>query len=77
MWDVRKVLIPVLETYHTDSWPKNSYSKALSDIEDVLYFLKEICHAELEEKLAPNLESEEELGKDAQLAKKENVEVEK
>lgn len=55
IWDVRKLLIPILETYHTNKFPSNKFSSLLTDTEDVLYFLKEICHAELEQKLAPNL----------------------
>ena len=77
MWDVRKLLIPILETYHADSWPENSFSKALADSEDVLFFLKEICHAELEEKLTPNLEDHKESKREPRQAKKDNVEVEK
>ncbi|PAU95101.1 hypothetical protein CK503_02560 [Aliifodinibius salipaludis] len=74
-WEVRKLLIPILETYHTDRLPPNSFTSALSDTEDVLFFLKGICHAELEEKLAPNLEDEQETERQRQLAQKANVEV--
>ncbi|NIT59101.1 MAG: hypothetical protein GWN00_23625 [Aliifodinibius sp.] len=74
-WDVRKLLIPILETHHSNSLPGNSFSKTLADTEDVLFFLKEICHSELEEKLAPNLE-EKEVPKRVEVAKKANIEVE-
>ena len=76
MWDVRKLVIPILENYHADSWPKNSFSKALTDTEDVLIFLKEICHAELEEKLTPNLEDKKASDQKSKVVKKSNIEVE-
>jgi hypothetical protein len=74
-WEVRKLLIPILETYQTDRLPPNSFSSSLSDTEDVLFFLKGICHAELEEKLAPNLEDQQESERQRQVVQKENVEV--
>ncbi|WP_445664317.1 Npt1/Npt2 family nucleotide transporter [Fodinibius sp. AD559] len=73
-WEVRKLLIPILETYHTDSLPPNSFSNALTDTEDVLFFLKEICHTELEQKLAPELEEEQKSERQRQVIQKENVE---
>jgi ATP/ADP translocase len=75
-WDVRKLLIPILESYHTDSLPANSFSNALTDTEDVLFFLKEICHAELEEKLAPNLEDHGESERGPRVVKKAEIETE-
>lgn len=69
-WDVRKLLIPILETYHNNALPANSFSSSLTDTEEVLYFLKEICHAELERKLTPDLETEHELGSQALLETK-------
>ena len=53
-WDVRKLLIPVLETYHTDRLPPNDSANALSNAEDVLLFLKEIFHTESEGISVPN-----------------------
>lgn len=60
-WEVRKLLIPILESHHNNTLPENSFSSSLTDTEDVLYFLKSICHAGLEEKLAPGLDDEKEI----------------
>lgn len=74
-WDVRKLLIPILETYHTESIPPNNFSSSMTNTEDVLYFLKEICHDELEQQLAPDLKNDSRLVEQPEGTKDVNVEV--
>lgn len=53
-WEIRKLLIPLLEIYNTDEMPENSFNSSLNKPEEVLRFLKEICHPELERELKPD-----------------------
>lgn len=50
-WDIRKFLIPILETYHTGQLPENRYNNSLNSPEEVIDFLNKISHPELENEL--------------------------
>ncbi|NIS48489.1 MAG: hypothetical protein GWN00_33880, partial [Aliifodinibius sp.] len=67
-WEIRKLLIPILESYQTNKLPDNSFSSAIQDTEDVLIFLKEICHPEIERKLKPNIEYKTEMEQPIKMA---------
>ncbi|MEL7832928.1 Npt1/Npt2 family nucleotide transporter [Fodinibius sp. N2] len=50
-WDIRKVLIPILEAYNTGRIPDNNFNSSINSAEKAMHFFREICHPELEEEL--------------------------